>query len=73
VAVDWERAHLAVGIAGVRAIEQQAEVTWNFRRVAFVMVGSYSRSLRHSGRRDGRHEPREPVRDWTLAHARVES
>jgi len=35
-AVDWDRAHLAVGIADVRAIQKQAEVTWNGRRVAFV-------------------------------------
>jgi inner membrane protein len=35
-AVDWDRAHLAVGIADVRAIQKQTEVSWNGRRVAFV-------------------------------------
>ena len=35
-AVDWEKAHLAVGISDTRAIQEETAVTWNGNRVVFL-------------------------------------
>jgi len=35
-AVAWERAHLAVGISDVRAIQEETAVSWNERQVSFL-------------------------------------
>jgi inner membrane protein len=35
-AVDWERAHLAVGISDARAIQEEATVTWNGEAASFL-------------------------------------
>lgn len=34
--VDWNRAHLAVGISDVRAIREQSTLSWNGRQLAFM-------------------------------------
>jgi inner membrane protein len=36
VAVAWDRAHLAVGISDVRAIQQETAATWNDEKVSFL-------------------------------------
>jgi inner membrane protein len=35
-AVDWSRAHLAVGISDVRAIQEATTLNWNEARIAFI-------------------------------------
>ena len=35
-AVAWERAHLAIGISDVRAIQEETAVSWNERQVSFL-------------------------------------
>jgi inner membrane protein len=34
--VDWGRAHLAVGVSDTRAIQEEATLTWNGRRIDFL-------------------------------------
>ena len=35
-AVNWDRAHLAVGISDARAIQEETSVSWNDQRVSFL-------------------------------------
>ena len=60
----WDRAHLAVGISDVRAIQQESAVSWNGASVPFLPGTG-----RLPGRRTGRPRARRRVRDGATSLA----